>query len=129
MKFVVFFALVAFASAAKLTDNVQVLKDVRDGPIGPTYNNELELDNGVVVQETGAEGSVGQSNSQGRYVFVSPEGETVEVTWVANENGFQPSGPFIPQDHPLPPHAEEQLRIAEQQRAEGIEFDERGFRV
>ncbi|KAL7643311.1 UNVERIFIED_CONTAM: hypothetical protein RMT77_006603 [Armadillidium vulgare] len=70
MKFIVLFALVAFASAAKLTDNVQVVKDIRDGPIGPTYNNELELDNGVVVQETGAEGSVGQSNSQGRYVYV-----------------------------------------------------------
>ena len=59
-------ALVAFGVASG-DENVEVLQDVRDGPVGANYNNLLELDNGVRIEESGSEGSVGQSNSQGRY--------------------------------------------------------------
>ena len=34
---------------------------------------------------------------QGSYKYVTPEGQTVEITWVADENGFQAQGDAIPQ--------------------------------
>lgn len=60
------------------------------------------------------------------YSYISPEGETINVQYVADENGFQPESDAIP---PTPPHVNELLKIADEQRAQGIQFDERGFEV
>ena len=35
---------------------------------------------------------------QGSYSYQSPEGQTITVNWVADENGFQPTGDSIPTD-------------------------------
>ncbi|KAF0304617.1 Larval cuticle protein LCP-22 [Amphibalanus amphitrite] len=35
---------------------------------------------------------------QGSYSFQTPEGQTITVNWVADENGFQPQGDAIPVD-------------------------------
>ncbi|XP_043239241.1 larval cuticle protein 1-like isoform X1 [Amphibalanus amphitrite] len=34
---------------------------------------------------------------QGSYSFQTPDGQTITVNWVADENGFQPQGDAIPQ--------------------------------
>lgn len=57
---------------------------------------------------------------------MSPEGTRVEISFVADEGGFQPQGEGVPE---APPHVAEQLKIAAEQKAQGIEFDERGFRI
>ena len=33
---------------------------------------------------------------QGKYSYTAPDGQVIEITWVADENGFQPQGAAIP---------------------------------
>ena len=40
--------------------------------------------------------------ADGTYNFTSLEGEKFEVTYVADENGYQPKGAHLPQPHPIP---------------------------
>ena len=35
---------------------------------------------------------------QGTYSFQTPDGQTISINWVADENGFQPQGDAIPVD-------------------------------
>ena len=51
------------------------------------------------------------------------DGTFAVINWVADELGFRAESPILPVAHPLPAHAEEQIRVAEQQRAEGITFE------
>ena len=57
------------------------------------------------------------------------DGTPVKVNFVADEGGFQPESPILPTPHPLPAHAIEQIENAAQQRAAGVQFDERGFQI
>ncbi|KAG7176955.1 Cuticle protein [Homarus americanus] len=61
--------------------------------------------------------------------FFYPDGTQEDLRFTADEFGYQPQSALLPTPHPLPAHALEQLRIAEEQRAAGITFDQRGFRV
>merc|ERR1719209_982538 len=83
----------------------------------------------ILVHEDGSVGSAGQANLAGRYIFVNEDGSTSEVTYIADENGFQPQGAHLPIGPAAPAHVAELLRIAEEQRAQGIEFDQQGFRI
>lgn len=58
--------------------------------------------------------------------FPFPDGSIGEVTYIADENGYQPESPLIPA---LPEHVYELLAIAAEQRASGVKFDEQGFRI
>ena len=46
---------------------------------------------------------------QGSYSFQTPEGQTITINWVADENGFQPQGDAIPQDANSQAFAEDQF--------------------
>ncbi|KAG7158124.1 Cuticle protein [Homarus americanus] len=87
------------------------------------YNFQYEGENGIFVDGSGRRGSKGQSNMQGFYRFPLPEGGIAEVRYTADENGFRAESPLIPKPHPLPAHAVEQIRIAEEQRRRGIIWD------
>merc|ERR1712243_298787 len=127
-------ACLALAAAApRPEDSVEVAELLRDSRTqdGAVYSIDFEVDNGIVVSEAGDDDGV-----QGRYYWVAPSGEKVELTLVANENGAvfeSPSGhlPVAPLPveaiHPTPEHALEQIEFAAQQRAAGVEWDEQGF--
>lgn len=40
--------------------------------------------------------------AQGSYSYTSPEGEQVQMNYVADENGYQPQGSHIPVPPPIP---------------------------
>lgn len=48
-------------------------------------------------------------NVEGSFSYTSPEGETISLTYIADENGFQPQGDHLPTPPPIPPEIQEAL--------------------
>ncbi|XP_064084339.1 cuticle protein AM1159-like [Macrobrachium nipponense] len=126
MKSVIFACLAALAVAAPQfgqLNPVAILRDERQDLGNGAFVYEFEADNGISESRRGFSGSQGQTNMEGSFRFPLPDGSFAEVRYVADENGFRAESPFIPTPHPLPAHAIEQIRIAEEQRARGITFE------
>ncbi|EDX16200.1 GD14953 [Drosophila simulans] len=96
MKFIiVFVALFAFA----LANDAQILNYESD--VGPEkFDYNYETSDG---QAASAKGELRYPNTdheslavQGSYRFVADDGQTYEVKYVADENGFQPQGAHLP---------------------------------
>lgn len=62
------------------------------------YNYNYETSNAISAQEQGAGGHY----ATGGYGYYSPEGQLVQLSYVADENGFQPSGSHLPTPPPIP---------------------------
>ncbi|XP_045102370.1 cuticle protein AMP1A-like [Portunus trituberculatus] len=108
---------------------IQVLRDSRDDRGDGNYNYEFETENGIYTNVEGRTGLAGQTNQAGSFRFTLPDGTLAEVTFVADEAGFRAQSPLLPQAPPMPAHALEQIRKAEEERARGVQFDNRGFRI
>ena len=94
--------LVLVASA--LAHPAEVVKnDVEVESDGFKY--AYETDDGTAAQAVGV-----NNNHEGSYKWTSPEGETFEVKYVADENGYQPTGVHIHQTPPLILKAIEYIR-------------------
>ncbi|XP_068222254.1 cuticle protein AM1199-like [Palaemon carinicauda] len=124
LKQIILACLVAASLAApKHQDNIAILRDDRDDQGDGNFNYAFELSDGTAVEASGFPGAEGAVNIRGAYRFNLPDGAVVQITYVADENGFQPEGDIIPTPHPLPAHAIEQIRFAEEQRAAGVVFE------
>ncbi|XP_045621222.1 cuticle protein AMP1A [Procambarus clarkii] len=124
MKLVLLALLVALAAAAPRPekDAVTLVDDRSDSGDG-NFQYNFETSNGIIEERTGTPGSKGQSNMQGSISFTFPDGTPALIVYQADENGFQPQSDLIPTPHPLPAHVHELIRIAEEQRAQGIVFE------
>lgn len=82
--------------------SAEVLRQVSDvHPEG--YSFSYETSNGVSAQEQGhlqGEAIV----AQGSFRYTADDGTPVEISYVADENGFQPSGAHLPVAPPTPDH-------------------------
>merc|ERR1711962_1844295 len=96
---------------------------------GANFRNTFESEDGIAVEANGFQGSNGQSNMEGSYRFTLPDGSVAEVRWVADELGFRAESPLLPVAPAMPAHALEQIRFAEQQRAQGVQWNDQGFRI
>ncbi|KAH8314868.1 hypothetical protein KR074_006325 [Drosophila pseudoananassae] len=96
MKFlIVFVALFALAVAAE----VEILRS--DSDVQPeSFKYDWETSDGSSAQAAGQLNNIGSENEafsvQGSYRFVGDDGVTYEVTYIADENGFQPQGAHLP---------------------------------
>ncbi|XP_064084534.1 cuticle protein AM1159-like [Macrobrachium nipponense] len=122
MKFAVLFCLAAMAFAAPQED-AQILKDERVDNGDGSFSYSFAADNGIETEVAGTPGSEGQSNMEGFYLLPLEDGGFARVTFVADEEGFKTLQRSPPTPHPLPEHVHELLRIAEEQRAQGITFE------
>ncbi|XP_037803468.1 endocuticle structural glycoprotein SgAbd-8-like [Penaeus monodon] len=79
---------------------IPILKDDRTQDAYGGYSFDFESGNGIVRQESGKE-SDGQAK-EGGWRYESPEGAPVEISFVADQGGYQPQGAVIPVPPPLP---------------------------
>ncbi|XP_041447655.1 larval cuticle protein 65Ag1-like isoform X1 [Drosophila obscura] len=97
MKFlIVFVALFALALAAP---PAEILRSESD--VGPeSYKYAYETSDGTSADEAGQLNNVGTEQEaisvKGSYRFIADDGVTYEVTYIADENGFQPQGAHLP---------------------------------
>lgn len=71
-----------------------------------SYKFSYETENGIKAQEQGEVKNKGTENEiqsvSGSYSYTAPDGQVITVTYIADENGFQPSGDHLPTPPPIP---------------------------
>lgn len=71
----------------------QILRS--DSVVNPeSFQYAYDTSNGISGQEAGQLKQIGQGAaivSQGQFSYTSPEGQPIQLSYVADENGFQPS--------------------------------------
>ncbi|XP_064093882.1 cuticle protein AMP1A-like [Macrobrachium nipponense] len=107
---------------------VAILRDIRDHKEDGTFNFEFEGDNGIIVSGSGSpSGENGTVVQTGSYKYTSPDGTVVEVTYVADEKGFQPQSDNLPKapefPHPIPQFVLDQIAKAEEEKAAATSRD------
>lgn len=102
MKFAVvvlaLFVAVSAAPAGKDTSDVTVLNRSFSND-GNAYKFGFEQSDGQKREETGEIKVIDKESGivmRGSYSFVADDGQTYTVTYIADENGFQPEGAHIP---------------------------------
>ncbi|XP_026747838.1 larval cuticle protein LCP-17-like [Trichoplusia ni] len=113
MKLLILSVCVALAAAdvshilPKNSDqDAKIVKQELNVGIEGEYQYSYETDNGISASENGRLVNPGQDNAaevaQGEAKWTSPEGEQVSLTYIADENGYQPQGSHIPTPPPIP---------------------------
>ncbi|XP_013194611.1 larval cuticle protein LCP-17 [Amyelois transitella] len=113
MKFLVLTLFVAYACAdvshlpqAGGEKNAQVLRQELDVGVDGAYQYAYETDNGIKAEESGTLKKIDAETAaevvQGQASWKSPEGETIQLQYVADENGYQPQGSHLPTPPPIP---------------------------
>ncbi|ODM90378.1 Larval cuticle protein LCP-17 [Orchesella cincta] len=69
--------------------------------------------NGDGTFKWASEFSDGTKLEQRSYSYISPEGEKINLKYIADENGFQPEGNHLPTPPPIPEEIQKALRIIE----------------
>ncbi|XP_077293699.1 endocuticle structural glycoprotein ABD-4-like [Arctopsyche grandis] len=112
MKFlVVCFALFAVALSAPQsgpsTEPIPILKQEQEINPDGSYKWSYETGNGIAAEEQGFLKNAGDPEkeaqvAQGQYQYTDNEGNVFRVTYIADENGFQPTGDHLPTPPPIP---------------------------
>ncbi|XP_043218212.1 larval cuticle protein 1-like [Amphibalanus amphitrite] len=106
MKLLVVCALVALAAARPQDEpKFKTLEDAGILRMDSTMNEDGSFQYGFETTDPIQQDVAGQPKQigeeigiamQGSYSFQTPDGQTITVNWVADENGFQPEGDAIP---------------------------------
>ncbi|RVE45628.1 hypothetical protein evm_009741 [Chilo suppressalis] len=108
MKFLVVLSAVVAVSFGLSSDQDAVPAFRADVSDDGSYRYNLEITNGIAVEEEGSPRNLGGNPPvvpivvKGAYSFTAPNGEPVAISYVADENGFQPQGAVIPTAPPVP---------------------------
>merc|ERR1712198_828528 len=133
MKFaiVMLFATVAYARPADVEvedDSAELLRsEVTHADDDGAHSMNFAVDNGIAFQLSGQEGEDGGAHMVGSYTYIV-DGEAVPLTFVADENGYQPESSLLPVapafPHEIPQFVLDQIAFAEQERLAQAESDE-----
>lgn len=101
--------MVVSTSTAPVDNNtpVPIVAYTADGPNPDgSYVFNYETGNGIKVEEHGQLKQLNDTNSvvvvQGSYSYSDADGVPVALSYIADENGFQPKGEHLPTPHPIP---------------------------
>jgi len=93
MKLIVLFCLVAVALAQDEKDAEIIRNDYQLNEDG-SFTSDVETSNSIRATVTGqsfpgSEPETGSYTMSGSYSYITPDGAHVEVTWSADESGYQ----------------------------------------
>ncbi|RZC36720.1 Chitin bind 4 domain containing protein [Asbolus verrucosus] len=103
-------ALLALALAAPqgpATEPIPILRQEQEVNFDGSYKYSYETGNSITAEEQGFLKNAGQPEqeaqvAQGQFQYTSPEGQVIQVSYIADENGFQPQGEHLPTPPPIP---------------------------
>ncbi|XP_012286591.1 endocuticle structural glycoprotein SgAbd-8 [Orussus abietinus] len=100
-------AVCALAAPLDNTTPIPILRQAQDGPNPDgSYSYSYETGNGIQAQEEGHLNNAGSESeamsAQGGFSYTAPDGTPIQLTYVADENGFQPQGAHLPTPPPIP---------------------------
>ncbi|ODM95899.1 Endocuticle structural glycoprotein SgAbd-1 [Orchesella cincta] len=85
-------------------EEILIIRSESENNADGTYRYLWETSDGTQVEESGYLKPNGNDDpiqvAQGSYQYFSPEGELIRVTYIADENGFQPQGDHLPTPPP-----------------------------
>ncbi|EDW60842.1 uncharacterized protein Dvir_GJ20635 [Drosophila virilis] len=98
--------LAAALPVAPNPDDVKAEVVSRKDDIRPDgFDASLDTTNHITRAESGDE----HGNIHGSFAWISPEGEKIEISYVADENGYQPQGASLPVPPPIPAEIQRSL--------------------
>ncbi|XP_054741024.1 larval cuticle protein 2-like [Anastrepha obliqua] len=100
-KYVLLFAFIAYVSAGAVgkSDDAAAEITVLSSDVRPDgFEAALETSNSIRQVSSGD----AAGNIKGEYEWVSPEGQTVKVSYIADANGYQPQSDLLPTSPPIP---------------------------
>ncbi|XP_037780499.1 cuticle protein CP14.6-like [Penaeus monodon] len=120
------------AASSEEREFVPILKDERVHEEDGTYNFDFEAANGISFSQAGSpDGDEDAVIKAGEYSYTAPDGTEIHLTFVADENGFQPQGDHLPVapefPHPIPQFVLDQIAFAaeeDRKRARSDDSDE-----
>ncbi|CAH0727812.1 unnamed protein product, partial [Brenthis ino] len=79
-----------------------------------SYKWNYETGNGISAEEAGFVKNLGipeqeSQAAQGQYKYTAPDGQVIQLQYVADENGFQPQGAHLPTSPPIPAEIQKAL--------------------
>lgn len=100
---IILLAIAAGALCANVTDIEPIAIISQDVEIGldGSYKASYETANGIIAQEQGVLKNAGDKEIeaeevQGSFQYTAPDGTPIQLSYIANENGFQPQGAHLP---------------------------------
>ena len=89
--------MIASSAMAQDVDAIVLAQNQVVNPDG-SYSYNLETSNGISAQESG----VGGEQASGSFSYTSADGVPVAISYIADENGYQPQGDLLPTPPPTP---------------------------
>ncbi|XP_062137363.1 larval cuticle protein 65Ag1-like [Drosophila sulfurigaster albostrigata] len=102
MKFlIVFVALFALAVASPVDSDANAYVINQEANVEPDgFSASFETSNGIKEESSGHLQNQGSENEgiavRGSFSYPAPDGSIISLTYVADENGFQPEGAHLP---------------------------------
>lgn len=97
---------VALAAPQGPTEPIPILRQESEVNPDGSYQYAFETGNGIVAEEKGQLKNIGAEEPalevQGQFQYPSEEGGNIQLTYIANENGYQPQGAHLPTSPPIP---------------------------
>ncbi|KAJ8939990.1 hypothetical protein NQ314_010930 [Rhamnusium bicolor] len=96
-----FAVLIAATSAAPQEPPIPIISQDAEVGFDGTYHSSYETGNGIISEEHGVLKNPGVEDLEaeevsGSFSYPSPDGTVIRLSYVANENGFQPTGDHLP---------------------------------
>lgn len=95
-----------------------------------SYQYSYSTGNGIRADETGFLKNRGSQNqaqvAQGSYSYTSPEGQLIEVRYIADELGFRAEGNHLPKPPPIPEAIQKSLQLIARTQPATHNYNNRG---